>query len=61
MQCRGYFLRDEDGVLRCTQCGKSADEHPRIENKSAGRHGESTIFPPESTRISRVAKQSRKR
>ena len=34
MQCKcKYFLRDEDGILVCSVCGKPVPEKPEIEDK----------------------------
>jgi len=43
-----YFLRDDEGIRRCVQCGKAA---PQIEDKVIERHEDKRIYPPESKRL----------
>lgn len=54
-----YFLRDSEGVLRCTQCGKSAHSEDVIEDKMVTAHEDKYIFPPESKRVGRPKKMKR--
>lgn len=56
--CR-YFLVDNDGVRRCSQCNAPAHSEGIIETKEASLG--SQILPPESKRIKVVATSGHKR
>ena len=43
-----YFLRDDEGIVRCVQCGKPAHQ---IEDKVIEKHEDKKIFPSESKRL----------
>ena len=39
MKCKcKYFLRNDEGVLICTACGKPAKSKAKIEDKMTGAH-----------------------
>lgn len=69
MRCKcKYFLRDRDGRLVCSACGKPAKEKPEIEDKVEERHktkeapvpNGTQIWPPESKRLTKVVKGTKK-
>jgi len=67
MECKcKYFLRDENGVLRCVQCGAIAkpkdkiqvDNQTEIEDKmEAPSENKGVIYPTESKRITKRKKR----
>ena len=71
MECNcKYYLRDKEGKLVCSVCGKEAHGQPQIEDKMVERHeaplyvsdkDKVQIWPPESPRISRVVRKIKKR
>jgi len=45
-----YFLKDDEGIRRCVQCGKPT---PQIEDKVIEKHEDKQIYPSESKRLNR--------
>ena len=55
-----YYLRDKEGNLICSVCGKPVHSN-QIEDKVEEQHEDKRIWPPESKRITKVVKRRQRK